>query len=130
MKPTLSEIGFIEWCIQNIKNRLRQILYLDFNTTLAEARLEELFHSLQESREMENLNTLPIENLNSNLETFLLSVIGELFPKESNDDPSSDQTKQEAVDVNSSLNQVKQEVIKLGEFLAQISEQIAVIKEK
>ena len=79
---------------------------------------------------MENLNTLPIENLNSNLETFLLSVIGELFPKESNDDPSSDQTKQEAVDVNSSLNQVKQEVIKLGEFLAQISEQIAVIKEK
>jgi len=108
VKPTLSQINFISWNIQYMKDWLRQVLYPDFNITLAENTVARLFSDSRPA--FDNSNEVDLNQL-----TETVARIKGLLT--------------ESPYENSVLEKVKNEVLNLIEILTQIVKQINTIEE-
>ena len=124
VKPTLSLINFISWNIEDIKDSLRQVLYPDFNVTLAENTVARLFsdsrpvfdNSNSDSRPaFDNSNEVNLTHLTETLTKTVARIKGLLT---------------ESSYENSVLEEAKKEVLNLREILTQIVKQIYTIEEK
>ena len=108
VKPTLSQINFISWNIQYMKDWLRQVLYPDFDITLAENTVARLFSDSRPA--FDNSNEVDLNQL-----TETVARIKGLLT--------------ESPYENSVLEEVKEEVLNLREILTQIVKQINTIEE-
>ena len=112
VKPTLSQINFISWNIQYMKDWLRQVLYPDFNITLAENTVARLFSDSRPA--FDNFNEVDLIKLTKTLTKTVARIKGLLT---------------ESSYENSVLEKVKNEVLNLIEILTQIVKQINTIEE-
>ena len=112
VKPTLSQINFISWNIQYMKDWLRQVLYPDFNITLAENTVARLFSDSRPA--FDNSNEVNLTHLTETLTKTVARIKGLLT---------------ESSYENSVLEEAKKEVLNLIEILTQIVKQINTIEE-
>ena len=108
VKPTLSLINFISWNIEDIKDWLQQVLYPDFDITLAENAVARLFSDSRPA--FDNSDEVDLIQLAGTI-----ARIKDLLTESSYE--------------NSVLEEVKKEVLNLKEILTQIVKQIYTIEE-